>query len=139
MNNYAAYGCMGVLVIILIVFSAVSYRTNRSTRQYCQMSAPPTFMFGGNRSVRSGPFDPCDGVCSNESAAKCDECVSKSFNQDSKCNKEHCKCNKDSDCDLGKKSKCIGGRCYKYHDVTWNGNAGEGECTVENWEGCAGG
>ena len=36
MNNSAAYGCMGVLVVVLIVLFAVSFRANRSTRAYCQ-------------------------------------------------------------------------------------------------------
>ena len=36
MANEAAYCCAGLLFLVLIVFFAVSMRTNSQTRKYCQ-------------------------------------------------------------------------------------------------------
>ena len=58
MDNPAVYCCLGVLFVVLVVVFAVSVRTNKKARRFCQ----PLYMFGGNPTYSSGEYIPCQEV-----------------------------------------------------------------------------
>jgi hypothetical protein len=54
MANEAAYCCVGLLFLVLVVFFAFSMRTNSQTRKYCQQSGTDGLTGGGYVSRTTG-------------------------------------------------------------------------------------